>query len=261
MHQLNEKVVLVTGGASGLGLAIAQRLAAERARVVITDIRAEAGETIAAQYGLTFIEQDVTNEVRWGEVVLDIEKRLGALHILVNNAGIVGPMDASSPETTRLTDWRRIFAVNVEGTFLGCRAAIPAIRRAGGGSIVNMSSIAGLVSMPEGIAYGASKAAVRHLTRSVALHCARDGSKIRCNSIHPGNVRTPLLEKAMEGIAKSRGVSFDDVVREFQNESPQREFQDPEDIAQAVLYLVSDGGKHITGAQLVVDGGASLVVG
>jgi 3(or 17)beta-hydroxysteroid dehydrogenase len=261
MGRIDDRVAIVTGGASGLGRAIAERLTAEGARVIITDVQLEAGERAAAQLGVIFIEQDVSSETRWGEVILDIEKRFGALHILVNNAGILGPTDAFSAETTRLSDWRRIFAINVEGVFLGCRSAIPLIRRSGGGSIINMSSIAAMQSMPEGIAYGASKAAVLHLTRSVALHCARDGSKVRCNSIHPGNVRTPALEKAMEGIARSRGVAFEDVVRQFQNENPQREFQEPEDVTEAVLYLASDAAKHVTGVQLVVDGGTTLLIG
>jgi 3(or 17)beta-hydroxysteroid dehydrogenase len=261
MGRVQNRVALITGGASGIGRAIAERLVAEGARVIISDLQREAGERVATELGAAFVEQDVSDEIRWGEVIVGVEQRFGALHILVNNAGIVGPTDAFSPETTRLSDWRRIFAINVEGVFLGCRAAIALISRSGGGSIINMSSIAAMVPMPDGIAYGASKAAVAHLTRSVALHCARNGSGVRCNSVHPGNVRTPLLEKAMDGISKSRGVPIEDIIKEFQSENPQRLFQDAEDVAQAVLYLASDAARHITGTQLVVDGGTTLLVG
>jgi 3(or 17)beta-hydroxysteroid dehydrogenase len=258
MGRLDHKITLVTGGASGLGAAISRRLSREGAMVVITDMQVEAGQVLAAELHGEFIEQDVTNEEQWGKIIAEIEKRHGALHILVNNAGITGPMDHVTPETTTLADWRRIHQVNVEGVFLGCRAAIPALRRAGGGVIINMSSIAALVPMPDGMAYGASKSEVRHITKSVALHCAKDGSKIRCNSIHPGNILTSMLEKAMAGVAKRRGVRYEQIVQEFKSESPQGEFQEPEDIANAVLFLVSDEAKHITGIKLAVDGGMAL---
>jgi len=151
--------------------------------------------------------------------------------------------------------------VNVEGVFLGCRTAVPALRRSGGGSIINMSSIAALTAMPWGTAYGAAKASVRHITRSVALYCARDGSKIRCNSVHPGNVLTPLLENTMAGIAKSRGVAYEEVYDEFRCECPLKDFQTPEDIANAVLFLASDESKQVTGVQMIVDGGTTLLIG
>lgn len=261
MGRLDHKTALVTGGASGLGAAISRRLAAEGAKVVITDIQEKSGQNLASELDGDFIEQDVTSERRWAEVIEQIENKHGALHILINNAGITGPMDNVTPENTTLSDWRTIQHINADSVFLGCRAAIPALRRAGGGVIINMSSIAALVSMPDGMAYGASKAALWHITKSVALYCARDGSKIRCNSIHPGNIQTPMLQKAMEGIAKRRGVAYEQVVAEFKSENPQGEFPEPDDIAYAVLFLVSDEARHITGIQLVVDGGATLSSG
>jgi len=261
MGRVDKNVAFVTGGASGLGKAIAKRLVQEGARVVITDLQAPLGQSVAAEIGCEFLQQDVTNEAQWPALIEEILKRHHALHILVNNAGITGPMDHVTPENTTLSDWRKVQQINVEGVFLGCRAAIPALRRSGGGVIVNMSSIAALVSMPDGIAYGASKAEVRHITKSVALYCARDGSKIRCNSIHPGNIQTPMLQQAMEGIAKRRGVSYEQVVDEFKSENPQGELLEPEDVANAVLFLVSDEARHITGIQLVVDGGATLSSG
>lgn len=255
MKRLNDKVTLVTGAASGLGKAIAQRLASEGARVVITDLQASLGQASAAEMGATFMVQDVTDEAQWPRIIAEIVQRFGGLHVLVNNAGITGPMDAVSPEETRLADWRKVFAVNVEGVFLGCRAAIPAINASGGGSIINMSSIAGLTATPYGTAYGASKAVVRQLTKSVAQHCAEKRMKIRCNSVHPGNVRTPLWEKQAEENARMRGISFQEFLSEKQAVVPLGDFAQPEDVAAAVAFLACDDSRHITGTKLIVDGG------
>jgi len=256
-----EKIAIVTGGASGIGLAIARRLVEEGAKVTITDMRTEAGEASARTLGCEFLHQDVTDEGRWEAIVRHVEDRHDGLHILVNNAGIEGPMDISDPESTRLSDWQTIQRVNVEGVFLGCRAVIPSLRRAGGGAIVNMSSDAGLVAVPYAVAYAASKAAVRNLTMSVALYCARNGSRIRCNSVHPGVVLTPMIERISRDLAKRRGISAEAVLQQFKADIPQGEFQEPEDIANAVLFLVSDEAKHITGLAMLVDGGGLLEQG
>lgn len=252
---LDHRTALVTGGASGLGQAIARRLAADGASVVITDIQSDLGQATAGECGFTFLEQDVSDEMQWTRIVRQIEERCGQLNILVNNAGILGPMDVISPENTRLTDWRRIFAVNVEGVFLGCRAAIGAMRRAGGGSIINLSSVAGLLATPYATAYGASKATVRQLTKSVAQHCAQEKLNIRCNSVHPGVVRTPLWDQQAEQEARQRGVSIEVIVKESQSTIPLGEFAQPQDIAAAVAFLASDESRHMTGAKLIVDGG------
>jgi 3(or 17)beta-hydroxysteroid dehydrogenase len=242
-----------------LGAGVARRLAEEGARVIITDIHVAAGKHCADQLSCAFIEHDVTDETRWQSVVSQVEEQYGGLHILVNNAGIEGPFDIASPENTRLSDWRAIHRVNVEGVFLGCRTAIPLLRKSGGGSIVNLSSTAGIGPTPDFTAYGASKAAVRHLTKSVALHCARDGSRIRCNSLHPGVVLTDMLTRIVADRARRRAVSTEDVMREFQAVIPQGEFQTTEDVANAVLFLASDESRHITGIALLVDGGATMV--
>lgn len=255
MRNLTSNVALVTGGAMGLGKAIAQRLAADGAIVVITDIQARAGEATAAECGFTFLQQDVGDEARWEEIVRQVEERFGRLDTLVNNAGILGSTDASTPENSRLPDWRKLFAVNVEGTFLGCRSAIPAMRRARGGSIVNMSSVAALRATAHSTAYGAAKAAVRQLTRSVAQYCAQEKLNIRCNSVHPGFVRTPLWDVGAREIAGHRGVSFEDLVAERESLIPMGDFTRPEDIAAAVSFLASDDSRHITGTKIVVDGG------
>src|SRR5207302_2576841 len=158
MGRLDHKIALVTGGASGLGKAIAGRLASDGAHVVITDVQRDRGRATATEGGFTYLEQDVCDETQWTLIVRDVERRFGALNILVNNAGILGSMDTADPENTPLASWRKIFAVNVEGVFLGCRTAIPVMRRAGSGSIINISSVAGLLATPFATAYGASKA-------------------------------------------------------------------------------------------------------
>lgn len=255
MRRLETKVALVTGGASGLGKAIARRLACEGAVVVITDIQRELGEQSALEHGLTFLEQDVCNEEQWVNIVTMIEQRFRKLDILVNNAGILGPKDAITPENTPYADWRRVFAVNVDSVFLGCQVAIPAMRRAGGGAIVNISSIAGLLASPYATAYGSSKATVRHFTKTVAQYCAQERLNIRCNSVHPGNVRTPLLEKSLQQAARVRGVSVDTVVAERVAFTPLGDLTTAEDVAAAVSFLASEDARHITGDKMVVDGG------
>jgi 3(or 17)beta-hydroxysteroid dehydrogenase len=255
MKRFAQKVALVTGGASELGKAIAQRLAADGARVVISDLQCELGTAAAKEGGFTFVEQDVCDEAQWTLIVGDIEKRFGCLDILINNAGILGPIEAASPESTSLANWKRIFAVNVEGVFLGCRSAIPALRRAGSGSIVNVASMADRMATPHATAYGASKAAVRQLTRSVAQHCAQQRLNVRCNSVHPGMIRTPLLDQSIGEVAQRRGVSFDQVAAEFKASVPLGNFTLAEDVAAAVAFLASEDARHVTGSSLIVDGG------
>lgn len=255
MERLVKKVALVTGGASGIGKAIAVRLRTEGAAVVITDVDASLGADVASQNGFTFMRQDVCSEIRWSEIIDEVESLFGGFHILVNNAGVVGSIDAASPETTSLDNWKRIFSVNVEGVFLGCRAAIPAMRRTGSGCIVNMSSVAGLLATPYNTAYGASKAAVRQLTKSVAQHCAEESLRIRCNSVHPGIVMTPLWAKLAEESAKLQGISVDEIIADAKSQCPMSEFTQVEDVAATVAFLASDDARHITGAKIIVDGG------
>lgn len=256
MGRLDRKIALVTGGASGIGKAIALRMVREGATVVITDVQASLGRAVAAECGFVFYEHNVTDEAHWSTVVGQIRERQGGLNILVNNAGILGPRDAVSPEETRLADWQKIFAVNVEGVFLGCRAAIPLIHASGGGSIINISSHAALLATPHGVAYGASKAAVVHLTRSVAQHCAERKMKIRCNSLHPGDVRGPMFDSTAIEMARTRGVSVEQVLQEWQYTIPMGSFIELEDVENAVLFLASDESRYMTGAKLVIDGGS-----
>lgn len=255
MGRLEAKIALVTGGASGLGKAIAQRLASDGASVMITDIRPDIGNETASKGGFLFLEHDVSDESRWTQVVREVETRYGRLDILVNNAGIVGPSDYASPENSRLNDWKMVFAINVEGVFLGCRAVIPAMRRAGSGSIINISSIAGLLATPYATAYGASKAAVRQLTKSVAQHCAQERLNVRCNSVHPGIVATALWRRHAEATARERGVPIEEIIAEVKASVPMGDFTLPEDVSSIVSFLASEEARHITGAELVVDGG------
>lgn len=255
MRRLESRVALVTGGSCGIGAAITRRFLQEGAKVFITDVKQDAGERLAAELGCEFLPHDVTSEEQWASVIGQIEARSGALHILVNNAGVSTDQPQSDIEHARLAVWQAIQRVNVEGVFLGCRAVIPLMRRSGGGSIVNMSSIAALLSNPDNPAYGASKAAVRHLTKSTAVYLARNGSRIRCNSVHPGLTNTEMLARTRERIAKERKISAEQVLQEFCAQVPTGALQEPEDIAHAVLFLASDEARQITGAQLVVDGG------
>lgn len=256
--RLAGKVAIVTGGASGIGRVIAKLFSAEGAQVVVSDVQDAIGQSAANEIGGVFLHHDICDETRWTEVVAEAEHRFGALNILVNNAGVGDGLDAATPENTPLEQWRRINRINGEGVFLGCKAAIPAMRRAGGGSIVNISSIAALIGTPFLTAYGASKAAVRQLTMSVALHCAQDGSRIRCNSVHPGQIRTPMLDNLLKQTARQTGVPLEDVEAQFRSRIPMGEFGAPDDVACGVLYLASDEARHVTGAQLVIDGGMQV---
>ena len=256
-NRVNNKVALITGGAAGLGLGIAQRLISEGATVIITDVNDDLGESQANLLGCRFLYQDVSSEQQWVSVVETLEEEYGALHILVNNAGIEGEA-VTTPETATLADWKMIQKINVEGVFLGCRSAIPLMRQSGGGCIINISSIGSIEPTPHNMAYGASKAAVRHMTKSVALHCAKDGSKIRCNSVHPGVIRTAMLGRLAIERAKGLSISEDELFSKYQAEIPQNEFQEIEDIANAVLFLASDEARHITGLKVTVDGGLTM---
>ena len=259
-RRLAGKVALVTGAAQGLGAAIAARLAGEGAQVFATDINAADGARAAAQSGARFIAQDVADEAQWAQVLAQVEAEAGALHILVNNAGIEGAADApKDPEHAPLADWQRIFRVNADSVFLGCRQAIPLIARSGGGAITNMSSVAALAPTPFITAYGAAKAAVAHLSLSVALHCAQQGHAIRCNSVHPGQVRTPMLEALFARWAAEQGQTADAVAEGFRQTIPLGAFQEPEDIAAMVAFLSSDEARYVTGQAIAVDGGFTLV--
>ncbi len=259
MGRVSGRIALVTGAAQGLGLAIARRLSEEGATLIVTDINQAAIEAVGADLGGTPMVQDVSSEAGWIALMAEIEARFGGLHILVNNAGIEGdPEAAKDPENAPVEDWNRIFAVNGTGVFLACKHGIGPMARSGGGSIVNLSSVASLVPTPFITAYGATKAAVEHLTCSVALHCAQAGHRIRCNSVHPGQVRTPMLSKLFERMGAQHGMSAEAFSAEFLKGIPMGEYQDPVDIGNLVLFLASDEARYITGQAIACDGGFTL---
>ncbi|MBI9106645.1 MAG: glucose 1-dehydrogenase [Spirochaetales bacterium] len=250
MGRVSNKVALITGGASGIGFAIAELFIKEGSQVVITDFDRSAGEKAARALGCNalFIEQDVSNEGDWIRMIPRILSERGRIDILVNNAGISSAGASQDPETVSLEEWRRVQAVNVEGVVLGCKQAIAVMRKGGGGSIVNISSMAGFIGTPKLSAYGASKAAVYQFTKTVALHCARNKYNIRCNSVHPGIVSTKMFREAFSKEEQE----------EMRKTIPLGEFSVPKDVAMAALYLASDESKHVTGSKIVVDGGITM---
>jgi 3(or 17)beta-hydroxysteroid dehydrogenase len=247
-RRLAGKACFVTGAASGLGLAMAKAFSAEGANIVLADREREKGEAAAAGIdNAFFLALDVTEEAQWVAALDETVRRLGRLDVLVNNAGIalIGTV-----ETTSLEEFRRMTRVNVDGVFLGCKYGIPHLRAAGGGSIINLSSVAGLIAAPQMAGYSATKGAVCLLTKSVAIDLARRGDKIRCNSIHPVFFNTPMLA----------GLSLPGMTEERQQTAlmrsvPMGRFGEPEEVAALAVFLASDESSFITGAEMVIDGG------
>jgi 3(or 17)beta-hydroxysteroid dehydrogenase len=254
------KTALVTGGASGLGEAIVRTLVAEGATVFVTDIDDRRGELVARDVGARYLHHDVTKEDDWAQVMAGVQEQAGPLHILVNNAGIGHLKGIATPEHTSLEEWREMVRINGESVFLGCRYGIEAMK-AHGGSIVNMSSIAALTPVPQLAPYGFSKAGVAQYTRSVALYCLKSGYRIRCNSVHPGQIQTPMLDGLFSKLSVQVGADPDELRSAFLSRVPMGEFGSPDDIAHAVLYLASDESRYVSGTRLVVDGGIELMNG
>ncbi|HZH75988.1 MAG TPA: glucose 1-dehydrogenase [Archangium sp.] len=248
------KVALVTGAASGLGKAAARMLAREGARVVVTDRNEAGAKEVAGTMGeaARAYKLDVTQEADWVRVVDDTLATFGRLDVVVNNAGIGVAKDI---ESISLEEWRVVHAVNLDGVFLGCKHAIRGMRQCGAkGSIINISSVAGLVGVENLPAYCSSKGGVRLLSKSVALHCARKGYGIRCNSVHPTFIETPMVD----GLASMMGGVEAGKAR-LARMIPLGHIGEPDDIAYAVLYLASDESKLMTGSEFVVDGGTTAM--
>ncbi len=250
------KIALVTGAGSGLGRASAVLLAREGARVAVTDIDLETARATAeaingARGGAAIaFRHDVTDEGAWVDVLDQAVAAFGGLHVLVNNAGI---SEGGSVEDTDFATWRRVHAVDLDGVFLGCKYAIPHIQASGGGSIVNISSIAGIIGGHNMAAYNSAKAGVRLLSKSVALHCAKQGYEIRCNSVHPTFVRTAILAPLVERFGEQEAYA------KLARQVPMGRIGEPDDVAYGVLYLASDESSFMTGAELVIDGGISAM--
>jgi NAD(P)-dependent dehydrogenase (short-subunit alcohol dehydrogenase family) len=251
MARLAGKSALVTGAARGIGEAISRAFVREGATVVLTDIRDVEGERLAASLGprASYRHLDVRSPADWEGVMAHV----GRLDVLVNNAGITGFEDGivpHDPEHTTLEAWHAVLATNLDGVFLGCKYGITAMRPSGSGSIINISSRSGLVGMAGAAAYAASKAAVRNHTKSVALYCAQQGLAIRCNSVHPAAIMTPMWE-AMLGGGPGRPARE----RAFVRDTPLKRFGTPEEVAHLAVYLASDESAYATGAEFQLDGG------
>ena len=246
MGRVEGKVSLVTGAGSGLGRADAIRLAEEGSKVVVTDIDAERGQAVADEINASFpnaslfLRLDVRDEARWMNVVGETVRLLGRLDVLANNAGVVV---VATPESTTLDQFRFVNAVMSEGVFLGCKHAIPAMKAGGGGSIINMSSIASHRGLPQFFSYCVAKGAVASMTKCVAVHCQREGYNIRCNSIHAGTIDTPMVRAS----SRELGIKVSDHSNGWAG------IGRPEDVANLVLYLASDESRFVNGAELFID--------
>ncbi len=252
MKRLEGKVAIITGAATGIGLQTAQIFVQNGAKVIITDRNREAGEKAVSNLGdyTLFFEQDVTDEGSWSSLAAFALETFGPPDIFVNNAGILATGDKQDLETTDLDQWRKVQAVNVEGVFMGCKIAVGLMKETGG-SLINLSSIAGKQATPSVIAYGASKAAVAQLTKSVASHCKRKGYAIRCNSVHPNPIKTAMGDKLMTQIGgtSEAGWQIFEQIKEYGGAG------EPSDVANSILFLASDESRHINASELMVDGG------
>lgn len=263
MGRVQGKVALVTGGASGIGRACALLLGKEDATVIVTDIQDDMGQDTAAKIkrdggDAMYLNHNVTDEDAWIRVIGEIRSCYGKLHVLVNNAGIAiaGPVTEMS-----LADWRRQQAINLDGVFLGTKHALPLMRESGGGSIINMSSLAGLKGAAGLAGYCATKGGVRLFTKAVALECAAAKDKVRVNSVHPGIIETPIWGAIAEGMPgealSATRANAPDLDALSTMIVPMGVKGLPEDIAEGVLYLASDASRYVTGTELVIDGGLS----
>ncbi|WP_066552299.1 SDR family oxidoreductase [Croceicoccus bisphenolivorans] len=247
MGKMDGKVALITGGASGLGAEDARVLAREGASVVITDIQSEVGRALADEIGnALYLDHDVRDAGRWAEVVAETVQRFGRLDTLVNNAGLVkfGTVEEQGPE-----DFRLLVDVMLTGTYLGCQAAIPHMSKDGSGSIINIASVAGLKGISSIPAYSAAKAGIIGLTRSVAVHCRELNYRIRVNALAPGGIVTPMTAQALAELPEG-SAGLEQTVNHGMGQ--------PSDIANMVLYLASDDGRHITGTTITIDNGETM---
>jgi 3(or 17)beta-hydroxysteroid dehydrogenase len=255
MPRLHKKIALVTGAANGIGAAIATAFAREGAIVWVTDIDADAARDLASALGPVHRHRllDVGEETQWKAAVANVLAVHGRLDILVNNAGITGfgpDSGPHDPEHVSLAEWHAVHRVNLDGTMLGCKYAIGAMRPAKSGAIINISSRSGLVGIPGAAAYASSKAAVRNHSKSVALWCAQQGLNIRCNSVHPAAILTPIWQ-AMIGTGPDRDAKMAAMVKD----APLQRFGTVDEVAALCVFLASDEAPYITGSELDIDGG------
>lgn len=257
MASLAGKVALITGATGGIGSATARRFAADGATLFLTDVGEAAGAALAAETGGTFLSHDVASEQSWADVAKAALGHSGRIDILVNAAGIEGDISQGGLATSYDT-YRKVLSVNLDGTFLGCMAVTPHMIEAGAGSIVNIASIVSFMATPSGLAYGISKAGVEQLTRSIAIIGAENGKRVRCNSVHPGLIRTRMLTNIIETYATNAGIPVADAEAGVCSGVPFRAIGEPGDIAAMIAYLAGDEAKYVTGASFRVDGGWSV---
>jgi len=255
MHRLSGKIALVTGAAKGIGKATAELFLQEGAQVILTDIDDATGQAVADKLGgmADYQHLDVADENKWQGIAQYVKETYGRLDVLINNAGIIGFEECSGPhdpENLDMESWRTVNRINSDSIAMGCKYGIQLMKNSPAASIVNMSSRSGLVGIPGAAPYAASKAAIRNHSKSVALYCAQQGYNIRCNSIHPGAILTPLWD-AMLGTGEER----DEAINNIAAGVPLGHMGQPEDVAYAALFLASDESKYITGIELNVDGG------
>lgn len=249
------KAALITGAAGGLGQAMARMMVREGAKVALTDVnlagvQALADEINAGRPGAAVaFAHDVADEAQWSSVVGQAVAAMGGLSVLVNNAGIGGSLVWAEQDT--LENWRKVQAVNLESVMLGCKHALPHLRASGAGSIVNISSVAGLAAAPGMGAYNATKAAVWMYTKTIALEAAKAGWNVRCNSVHPVFIRTPILDPFVAMAGGDEALAHEKLARGI----PLKRIGEPDDVAYCVLYLASDESKFVTGAEFKIDGG------
>ena len=249
MGRVDGKVALITGAAKGLGQADAELLATEGAKVVLTDIDDATGRKVASAIGnsAVFITHDVGDEDAWQRVITEAIRTFGRLDVLVNNAGVVS---LATVEDESLKQFSFVNRVMSEGVFLGCKHAIPAMAKSGGGSIINMSSVASHLGYPIFFSYSAAKGAVRAMTKSIAVHCQEKGYKIRCNSVHPGSIETPMIQFALGRPGQPETVP-DGVLAAGSVGAPK-------DVANLIVYLASDESRFVTGTEFVIDNGLTI---
>lgn len=250
MGRVEGKVAIVTGAASGMGKADAKLLAAEGARVVVTDMNEVDGQAVADSIGdnAIFLALNVTDEDNWKAVIAKTVETFGGLDILVNNAGMLA---LGSIVDADLETWRKVNAVNSDGVFLGCKHAIPAMTASGGGSIINMSSVAAIHGQSFVAAYTASKGAVRALTKNIAMYCKEQKNNIRCNSVHPDGVKTPMVVKVATGEDTATQEQIDEI-------GALGNMCEPEDVANLVLFLASEESRFINGAEMLIDNASTI---
>ena len=256
MGRVQDKVAIITGAASGLGFAAARMLLKEGAKVVLTDVNREVLDSMPerlndfsqSQFQTSF--HDVTQEDSWIDLINKTENDQGKINILVNSAGISLGADIVS---TDFDIWKKVHHVNLDSVFLGCKYAVPIMGKYGHGSIINISSISGIVAGWNTAAYNSSKAGVRHLSKSVALFCAKKGYDVRCNSIHPAFVNTPILDPIKQAFGDAEAVA------KLSRQIPMNKIGDTDDVSYAILYLASEESKFMTGSEIVLDGGLSAM--